>query len=59
MLTMTGLALDHEIAHRHHELERAARREAVVRYRNTRQDRRRTSAGATRMAWWRRLILAH
>lgn len=58
MLSMTSLALENEVAYRRHELERAARRDAVRRYRNDRSDARAEATRSTFLSWWRRLVLA-
>lgn len=59
MLSMTSLAVENEVAYRRHEFERAARRDAVRRYRNDRNDARRIVTRSNVLSQWRRYIRTH
>lgn len=59
MSAMSSIAVEHELAYRRHELEKAAARDAVVRRRIDRGNTARREDRPTHLSWWRRLVLAH
>jgi hypothetical protein len=57
MFAMSSTAVEHELAYRRHELEKAAARTEMVH--RAERDETGSTTRASRTSWWRRVTIAH